>query len=382
MSKPTRVGIDLAPAARGESAPGTARLVTEQARALLALDVDWEWVPLVESDRNPLWPAIEHLKPQIVRGKRWWTRATFQVGTAWKQLGCSLGFATAYFVPWRGIPVVANFFDSNLFEHGHTWVSSGRRWNYHLNRNLCLLSLYRAKRMFILSNYCRDYMARRYPSVAGKLVVTPCGVGSVLPFRDRKPDWATGIFRPFFLYVGVFSDNKNQRRLIEAWGRLQQENVELPALVLIGNCPEDYMSRVIQPCIRGLSRPNEVVLTGKVSDEDLGWAYRQALAYVQPSIAEGFGLPVVEAMSYGLPVACSQSTSLPEVAGNAAVYFDPFNVDSMVPVLKRLWLDETLRRQLSALGLERCKTFTWENNAAIVAREINSLLRALPAAKH
>lgn len=338
------------------------------------MDVGWDWVPLMESEENPLWQEIQPLAPQLVHGSRVWTRATFDVGATWKRSGCQLGFATAYFAPAWGIPVVANFFDSNLYEHGDNWITSGRRWNYYLNRTLFTFALHRAERVFILSQYCRNYMVRRFPWTEQKFVVTPCGVAAPRPEPERAPEWAARLDRPFFLYVGAFSDNKNQPRLIEAWARLQQEDPDFPALLLIGPCPADYHEHAIQPRLRSLSRPDQVFYAGTVSDDELAWAYHHALAYVQPSIAEGFGMPVIEAMSYGIAVACSNTTSLPEVAGDAAVLFDPFNVASIADAVRTLWRDESLRRQMSERGIGHSASFTWRKNAEIVASTIESVL--------
>jgi glycosyltransferase involved in cell wall biosynthesis len=374
MTRP-RVGIDLAPA--GCAAPGTARHVAEQARALFALDLGWDWVPLVEGKNNPLWEEAAAFEPEIVAGSRVWTRATLQVGTAWKRRGCRLGFATAYFVPWVGLPVVTNFFDSNVFEHGDTWIQSGRRWNLFLIRALSTFAILRARRLFILSEYCRAYMAARFPHAASKFVVTPCGVTPPAAAPAVAPAWAGSLQKPFFLYVGVFSENKNQRRLLDAWAQLQGAHPDLPALVLIGSCPPDYAKTVIQPALAALPRPDQVIYAGKVPDSELAWAYRNASAYLQPSIAEGFGLPVIEAMACGLPVACSNTTSLPEIAGDAALLFDPFDVNSMAAAIVRLWKDEPLREQLRSLGMERSRIYRWENHAALVALEIEAVLRTL-----
>lgn len=369
-----RVGIDLAPASRGSLAPGTARHVTEQARALFRLEVGWDWVVLVESEGNPLYAELAHLDPRVVSGRRFWTRATFEVGKAWQRAGCQLGFATAYFVPWRGVPVVANFFDSNLYEHGDTWVSSGRRWNYYLNRLLFAHSLRRSERLFFLSEYCREVMVNRFPSIAGKALVTPCGITPPPEEARAAPAWAQEMERPFLLYVGVFSDNKNQRTLLAAWRELQQSYPDLPNLVLVGACDRPYWQQVIAPLLRQLPRQSDVIHLTNISDAELEWAYRHALAYIQPSIAEGFGLPVAEAMARRLAVVCSDTTSLPEVAGDAALYFEPRNVPSMKQAIVEVWKNAELRESLAGRGVERSKLYRWEKNARIVAQEIERVL--------
>lgn len=363
------VGIDLGGAS--SPAPGTARHVAEQARALFKLDLPWSWVPVVESKDNPLWPEVEHLSPIVVSQKSRWRRASFEVGRAWEKAGCAMGFATAYFVPWNRMPVVANFFDSNIYEHFDTWVKSGRLANALLIRLLSNYAVRRSERLFTNSHYCQGYLQRKFAKQAEKFIYAPPGIAApVGRLIAERPCWAENLQKPFLLYVGVFSENKNQRRLIEAHALLGKE---APALVLIGPCDDDYRRDAINPALE--KRSADVILPGAVSQSELVWAYQNALAYVQPSIAEGFGLPIVEAMSYGLAVACSNTTSLPETAGEAAELFDPKNVASMAKVLRRLIESEGLRKELAARGEKRWGEFTWRRNAETVAVQIDRSLR-------
>lgn len=367
------VGIDLAPASSG--APGTARHVAEQARALFALDLDWQWKPLIESQNNPLTTEAAGRHPLVVSGKSVWRRATFAVGRGWQKAGCAIGFSTAYFVPWKGQPVVANFFDSNIYEHFDTWVKSGRLLNAMLIRVLSDYAVRRSRRLFVNSHYCADYLRKRFPGQAGKFVVAPPGILAPITKKvEQVPRWATGLRKPFLLYVGVFSENKNQRRLIEAHALLGEG---APALVLLGPCDGDFKRRFIEGTISHSKNGGDVILPGKVSEEELNWAYQNALAYVQPSIAEGFGLPVVEAMSHGLPVACSNTTSLPETAGPAALFFDPLDPVSISAALQTLAFDVPERERLKVLGSTRWQEFTWQRNASIVATEIEGVLKEI-----
>lgn len=372
-----RVGIDLAPVNRGQRAPGTSRHVSSQARALFRESVPWEWVPCVESSENPLWSELESLSPVIVPGKKIWKRATFDLGRVWQKERCDLGFATAYFIPVSGPPSVVNFFDSNLFEFGNTWISSGFRWNYYLNRTLSQHAICRAKKLFINSEYCRNKLVEKFPQHAEKLVVAPCGIEPPSEEPGEKTEWATSLSKPFFLYVGVFSDNKNQFRLLDAWHEWQKQDPGAPALVLVGPYPEDYFRERIRPRLEKLPRPHEVFCPGRISDENLLWLYRHALAYVQPSIAEGFGLPVVEAMSYGLPVACSNTTSLPETAGDAALYFNPVDASSILKTTMELNRDGSLRKVFQEKSADRWRQFTWKKNAGVVIDQIEKTLSTI-----
>jgi glycosyltransferase involved in cell wall biosynthesis len=374
ISRRWRVGIDLGPA--GGRAPGTARHVAEQARALFKLDVPWTWVPLVEGKSNPLYEELvaQDLKPVVIPSRKVWTRVTFQIGPALAENKCDLGFTTG-FVPWHSCKVVVNSFDSNIFEYGWTWIQSGRRWNYYLNRTLGMYSLWRAKRLFVNSQYCVDYLRKRFPFTSSKLCVIPPGIlPAVEPSQESRPAALEKMSKPYCLYVGIFSENKNQRRLIEAWAQWQKDDPEAPALVLVGRSDGDYFDSAILPALKNASRPDEIIFAKDLSEGELAWCYRHAALYVQPSFAEGFGLPIVEAMRYGLPVAASRTTSLPEAGGDAAVYFDPSNITSMLGVIGDLWGDGEKRRLLAQRAEKRPGLFTWEKNARAVAAEMEAVL--------
>ncbi len=371
-----KVGIDLAPAARMSSAPGTARLVIEQARALFKLDVPWTWVPVFSASPNPLWEEVQPLNPIRGRQTKASLHASMDLGRIWREAGCALGFATAFFVPFNGPPVIANHFDSNFFEPVDAWHRRKRIAQYLLTRTLLQHGLRRSRKLFILSEYGRKRMSAIFPQYAEKFIVTPCGLQKPGQPAQTPPDWAPPRDSAYFLYVGSFSDNKNQRTLLQAWHSLQTKYPDAPRLIMIGPGPASYMQEVIHPLHRSLPRPDEVIIPGFTKQEDLNWAYWNATGYLQPSFAEGFGMPLLEAMSCNLPVACSDSTSLPEVAGNAALLFDPKDPKSIVQRVEQLWKDDTLRRQLIERGHERLTHFTWEKNAKIVADTILAQLNA------
>lgn len=371
-----RVGIDLAPASRLQQAPGTAVHVSRQMTALFKMDVPWEWVPVAESEQNPLLDLASPWSPSIVTGRSYWRRAVFSIGAEWQRRGCDLGFATAFFTPWIGLPVVTNFFDAGMFteDYARSWKTSGKAWNFHLIKTLGLHALWRSRQIYTLSQYWKDFLSHRFPAWSDKIVVTPCGVEPPKSTPMPTPQWSNSLKRPFFLFAGAFSDNKNQFRLIRLWGRLQAIHPDLPALVLTGPCPDAYRESRIMPELRLLPRPQEVIIPGVISDNDLAWSFQNALAYLQPSFMEGFGMPIIEAMRYGLPVACSDTTCLPGTAGGASLLFSPDNIDSIGGSVVSLWKDDSLRLKLREKGLVRSSNFTWEKNARIVAGQIEQTL--------
>ncbi|MEO0585676.1 MAG: glycosyltransferase family 1 protein [Bacteroidota bacterium] len=370
-----RVGIDLAPVSY--IAPGTARHVSEQAKALFKLDLPWDWLPTVESKENPLWTEIEHLSPLVLPGRKLWSRASFSIGRAWKNAGCQLGFCTAYFTPVYGIPVVTNYFDSNNFEFGKTWIDSGRRWNFYLTNLLSHYSLYKSMRLFVNSQYCIDVISKNVPQVRKKLIKSPPGVTRPLACPTAIREWVSAYDKPFFLYVGMFSENKNQHRLIQAWKKLRARSPECPNLVLVGGQDGSYFQEKIAPAISDLDSQEGIIIPGRVSEDHLIWLYHNAFSYIQPSIAEGLGIPILEAMSYGLPVACSCTTSLPETAGGAAIQFDPFSIKSIFNSLLTLSSSKKARSELIEKGSRRWQDFTWEKNAEIVSQNIFTALSQL-----
>ena len=374
IDKSTRVGIDLAPAGMRARAPGTSVLVEAQARTLLEMDVPWTWVPVFSNTDNPLRDIAEPFRPLTGKHHKFSQYASFELGKLWEQAGCDLGFATAYFVPFSGPPVVANYFDANFFEDVDAWHRYKQLHKHLWTRMLFSHSVKKSESLFILSDYGRDRMVQLFPKTKNKWVVTKCGFTPPGPAPEKTPAWALEMKRPFFLYVGSFSDNKNQRTLLKAWNHIQSKYEDAPELVILGPGPVPYIRDVITPLHQGLPRPHEVTLPGFTPDEEVAWAFRNALGYLQPSIAEGFGMPVIEAMSCGLPVACSNTTSLPSTAGDAALLFNPLNDAEIASCAEKIWKDKTARTTLIAAGSERVKLFSWENNAKQVASAIHDVL--------
>ena len=369
-----KVGIDLSPVGFRSRAPGTAVHVENQARTLLALDVDWDWVLVATPKAMREAPYFESFDPIIASDRPLSFHVCFHLGRIWAKADCCLGLATAFFVPFTGPPVVANYFDANAQHAIRDHMDLKEKLKSETINRLFAFSRRRARALFIDSEFGRARMIEAEPGRAQKWVVAPCGVPPV-PAAEETPTWATKLNgRPFVLYIGAFSNNKNQRRLIEAWDQLRRRREDAPALVLIGPAPAEFLREVIEPAVIETHQPNDIIMPGFIPELEVAWAYRHAHAYVQPSFAEGFGMPVVQAMSCGVPVACSNSTSLPEVAGGAATLFEPDDIISISTALERLVFDQNQRARQVSAGLERAKQFTWQKNAEIVARRIRAEL--------
>jgi glycosyltransferase involved in cell wall biosynthesis len=168
----------------------------------------------------------------------------------------------------------------------------------------------------------------------------------------------------FLLYVGGLSPHKNLLRLVEAYALLPDP----PRLCLVGDTGDVFHTHVpeIQAAIARLGLADRVGFTGFVPDSDLAHLYSRAYALVQPSLMEGFGLPAVESMACGTPVISSTAGSLPEVIGEAGVYFDPTDVADLARALREVLADPEARMRLAGVALERAKQYTWAASAQAV----------------
>lgn len=180
-------------------------------------------------------------------------------------------------------------------------------------------------------------------------------------------------FPRFLLYVGNFYEYKNVRRLVEAHQRLLVEDPDL-GLVLVGR-----MHRAAQPLVEEIKRSGarNILFTGYIEESHRNWLYRNCHAYVFPSLSEGFGLPGLEAMSFGAPVIAARASSLPEVYRDGAAYFDPLDVDDMVSTISGVIASEDVRTDLRNRGREVLATYSWRKTAEETLAVYDSVLRAL-----
>jgi glycosyltransferase involved in cell wall biosynthesis len=235
----------------------------------------------------------------------------------------------------------------------------------------------RARRVVAVSGSTRDDLVAELGVPASKVDVVPHGVTappSPPPGAAAKARARFGLGeRPVVLSVSAKRPHKNLARLLHALGGIPAER--RPLLVLPGY-PTPHEEE-----LRGLSEElgveNDVVWPAWVSTEELEGLYAAATCLIFPSLYEGFGLPVLEAMARGVPVACARRSSLPEVAGDAALLFDPEDVQAIRASMERLLTDAELAGRLRAAGRERAALFSWERTAELT---VESYRRALGGA--
>jgi glycosyltransferase involved in cell wall biosynthesis len=179
-------------------------------------------------------------------------------------------------------------------------------------------------------------------------------------FRHLKSRY--DIRQPYLLYISrIEHPGKNHLRLIEAFNLLKEQHGIPHQLVLAGS--DWNRAETVHQVARHSPYADDICFTGFVAEDDLPYFYSAADLFVFPSLFEGFGLPVLEAMSCGIPVACSNVSSLPEVAGDAARLFDPLSAVSMAAEISAILLDSGTRVSLAQKGKDRSELFSWEKTA-------------------
>lgn len=232
----------------------------------------------------------------------------------------------------------------------------------------------RSDRVIVDSQSTREDVVGLLGVPRERIDVIPLGLGTVrredpMPERELRARFDLGE-RRVLLSLSAKRPHKNLAALIEAVAELPP--AERPLLVLPGYPTWHERELRELAAARGVSA--DVCLLGWVGGAELEGLWALTEAFVFPSLYEGFGLPVLEAMARGVPVACSDTSSLPEVAGEAALLFDPRDRASIAAALRRLLNDEVLRERLRVLGTQRAREFTWERTARLT---LESYARAL-----
>ncbi|WP_095152728.1 glycosyltransferase [Pseudomonas sp. Irchel s3b5] len=174
-----------------------------------------------------------------------------------------------------------------------------------------------------------------------------------------------GVRRKYIMYSGATDDRKNHLGLISAYGLLPVNVREEYQLILVGGLPDEHRYRFEQHILKSNLTLQDVIITGRVSDDELVQFYNQCALYVFPSLHEGFGLPVLEAMSCGAAAIGSNTTSVPEVMGNAEALFDPYSKYAIAEKMLQVLNDPLLLQRLREHGIAQAKKFSWENSARL-----------------
>ncbi|HEY7562810.1 MAG TPA: glycosyltransferase family 1 protein [Gaiellaceae bacterium] len=304
-------------------------------QAAWAGEVDWVAFPTRFSNRT-------HLLGQAVG---------IPGSAAWKRLDVVHSLANGGPPLTPGVRRVVTLLDLIWLHQRENWGTPGAVRTMAV---LTRISARTAHRVITISEAAREDLVEHFGLAPDTIDVTPLGV--------RVPDGADeptrAVEQPIVLCVAQKRPYKNLATLIRATAELADERL---ILVLPGS-PTEH-ERELRGLVESLGVTDRVRFEGWVSDEHLESLYASATCFVLPSLIEGFGLPVLEAMARGIPVACSDRPALPEVAGDAALLFDPTDQAAVTDAVRRLITDAELRTSLAKRGRERALAFSWRRTA-------------------
>ncbi|MFN2243278.1 MAG: glycosyltransferase family 4 protein [Anaerolineae bacterium] len=320
----------------------------------------------VQGSRPP--PGLETVPTRTVRaGYKPWRMAVWLAhlsGIGFNRLvpGAQLFHATEHLLPpLRGVPTVLTVHDMifKLFpEHQkrlNFWYLNATMPLYCRRAN-AIVTVSESSKRDIVAHYGLDPAKVTVVYEAASPEFAPASRGAVAGVRRRY-----GLPERFAIHVGTIEPRKNLTRLIEALQRLREGGLTIPLLVVgaKGWLYTDFFERLERLDIR-----DDVHFPGYVPSADLPLLYTAATLAVVPSVYEGFGLPVLEAMACGTPVVSSDASSLPELGGDAARYFDPHDGEAMAEAIRAVWIDPDLCAEMRQQGLAQAARFSWERAAA------------------
>ena len=222
----------------------------------------------------------------------------------------------------------------------------------------------KSKKILTVSNNTKKDVIKHLKIDAEKILTTHIGVDNMFKMLDASSFLERlkemNINKQFLLYTGVWRNHKNLPRLLKALRILIDKGMDFQ-LVITGKRDPAYPE--IPKLVKTLGLEKNIVFPGLVPEEDLIMLYNAAAIYVFPSLYEGFGLPPLEAM-HGTPVVASHVSSIPEICGDAALFFDPYDEEDLANKIEQLHKAPELQRKLVAAGLNRINQFDWKDTAS------------------
>lgn len=358
--------------------PGIGRYVSNLAHALVPLLNPDEHLTLLRDSRQP---SRWQLPPESE--KVTWIKTAVSPFSLTQQTqiprllrNATLYHSPYYLMPYRpGVPTILTVYDL-IPQRYPAYVSAKARLLTHLTTKLALRT---ADHIIAISEATRQDFITAYHVNADRITAVPLAPAPT--FQPQSPASVQTIKQTYnlpnryILYLGINKPHKNLANLIRAWKSVTQQVPNPPILVIAGAWDKRYPET--KQLAAELDLTDAITFLGPVPDEDLPSLYAGADLFVFPSLYEGFGLPIIEAMACGTAVACANASSLPEVGGNAAVYFDPHDTNDMVQTIINLLQNEGERNGRQQLSLQQAAQFTWTKTAQATLNLYRQIIQPL-----
>jgi glycosyltransferase involved in cell wall biosynthesis len=357
---------------------GVARYLTNLLRELVGIDEENEYLVYLSEPIEPLEFSADNLSTTVLSGRG--------PSLAWRHLllprrmrrdEIDLHFSPAYFLPLIKVcPSIVVVHDLTFKVHPE-WFA--RDWRMRFDE-LFWREVRKADRILTVSEHSKKDIVRFLGVEPGRVTAIPeAADGRFRKLEDERLLAAVrekyGLPERFVLTVGAIHTRRNLERLIEALA-LAREQAGVEAFLMIIGTPAEFSPPVDIPgTAERCGLADRVLHVEYVSEEDLLLLYNASGLFAYPSIYEGFGLPVIEAMACGVPVVCSDVTSIPEVAGDAALYFDPEKTEEIAEAISLALTDAAVRKRLESAGPERASLFSWKRTARETLEVFNEVVR-------
>lgn len=266
--------------------------------------------------------------------------------------------------PAKSCKFIVTIHDLSAFTYAQTYPFIRRRYYQYIISK----ATQRADFIITDSESSKQDLIKYFSIPDDKVIVIYCGIDEIFQPVESQ-DVILNVKQKyklpaeFIFTLGVLEPKKNTERLIKAYARLKDTFKDIPHLVVGGSKKYGWKNEKIFQLVNSLKLNDLVLFTGAIDHKDLPVVYSAAELFVLPSLYEGFGLPVIEAMACGTPVVTSNTSSLPEIAGNAAVLVNPYNVLEIADVISLILYDENKKQEMIKNGFENIKRFNWEKAA-------------------
>ncbi len=359
---------------------GSSQVAFELLRSLEKIDhVNTYTILLPSPTTGDLPNEREKWRYKLLKPKKMWTRFTIPLALYMAKQKPDLIFSPTHYIP-RFIPSkvkrIVTIFDLS-FLHFPEMFTKRDLWQL---KNWTKFSAENANHIITISKFSKDDLSQNYNLNKEKITVAYPGYNKQIykPSENQvkiKAILAKYNIKPsYIIYIGTIQPRKNLERLIESFARIAigEHPIDKMQLIIVGKAEgegrEGWMYEDILKAPEELKIAEKVKFLGFVPTEELPLLLSGAIALIQPSLWEGFGMPVVEAMATGVPVIVSNVSSLPEVVGKAGLLVDPYSIDQIEQAIRLVATDKKLRQRYSKAGIEQAKKLSWDKMARTVLK--------------
>jgi len=249
--------------------------------------------------------------------------------------------------------------DMSVFDHPE-WFKTSFIWQ---NKIIIPKIVKYAKKIFTISEFSKGQIIKHLQIEDKNIIVFPCGVSEIFSIKSEQSikiiKYKYNLPSNYILFLASLEPRKNLNNLLKAWNSINEDKRKNHALVIAGSKGDVFADQNKNT----LKTESDIIFTGYIDEEELPALYSGAKGFIYPSFYEGFGMPPLEAMACGTPTIVSETTSLPEVVGNASLFINPYDVKTIMDAIHIIINDKNKRAELSKKGILQSKKFNWDNAA-------------------